>query len=323
MKKSVTQRRRRLVLWDIDSTLVDSRGIGLRSILRTVEEFFVPLAAPPLPLPNPHPTSSTKIRAEEGEVVFRNQCVIRTNEGQTNTIITTQVGNRTVISQNGVVFAGRTDPLILRDLLKANNVLLDEEIIQRVQEEFFQRYAEDMQKEVQTILAGSLHDIEATKPRSLPGVQDLLQRLHSEESIVQGIVTGNIRATALIKLQAADIDPTLYFKVGGYGDDVEDGDRNKLPVLALERARHSFGNDFCQDPHDVIVIGDTPKDVECAKVNGFTAVAVATGRYSSADLRNCEPPPDYVLEDLSNVEEVLRILLPPGDSISEGFNNNK
>eukprot|EP01087_Luapelamoeba_hula_P013054 TRINITY_DN3707_c0_g1_i1.p1 TRINITY_DN3707_c0_g1~~TRINITY_DN3707_c0_g1_i1.p1 ORF type:complete len:205 (+),score=34.97 TRINITY_DN3707_c0_g1_i1:356-970(+) len=141
------------------------------------------------------------------------------------------------------------------------------------------------------------------RPYVLPGVIELLDHLSKQKNVVQGLVTGNLQATAMIKLKSAGIDTTL-FSVGAYGSDPHQN-RNCLPPLARNRALEQYSGLELQES-DVIVIGDTPKDIECAKANNFVSVAVATGRFDVDQLR--EHNPDYVFKDLSDIAAVYELL---------------
>ena len=114
-------------------------------------------------------------------------------------------------------------------------------------------------------------------------------------------MTGNIEEGARIKLTPPGL--WSYFSVGAYGSD--DVDRRRLPSLAARRAHALVGYQF--RPDEVLVIGDTPLDIDCARAFGAVAVAVATGQHSRADLLTHGP--DLLFDDLSDVEGVLDALL--------------
>lgn len=114
--------------------------------------------------------------------------------------------------------------------------------------------------------------------RVLPGVQELLPRL-SDEGVMLGLTTGNLEAAAHIKLGRGGLD--RYFCVGGYGSDSKD--RGELTRRAIERAGAIHGHDLA--PEEVLVVGDTPRDVEAAHAAGAVSVAVATGSYTVEQLR--------------------------------------
>ncbi len=138
-----------------------------------------------------------------------------------------------------------------------------------------------------------------------PGVPALLDAMSTRPDILLGLVTGNLENTAPIKLQAAGIDPTL-FRVGGYGSD--HSDRNQLPLIAARRAEALTGRPF--EGRDIVVVGDTPADIACARAVGGRAVAVATGTPSAAILQAAQP--DVLLSDLSDLERALAAILPNG-----------
>jgi phosphoglycolate phosphatase-like HAD superfamily hydrolase len=102
-----------------------------------------------------------------------------------------------------------------------------------------------------------------------------------EEGNSLGLLTGNIERGAMIKVSHYGIAD--YFQFGAYGDD--HWNRNKLGPIALERAEESTGMKFSQD--EILVIGDTPKDVACAHAFGVKCVAVATGDFSEEELAAC------------------------------------
>lgn len=138
-----------------------------------------------------------------------------------------------------------------------------------------------------------------------PGAQVLLQRLGDalyDHRKLLGLVTGNVAATAAIKLAAAGIDPA-QFRVGAYGSDA--ADRNVLPGLAVARALALVHHRF--EGQDVVIIGDTPADVACGKVIDARTVGVATGPYSAAELTAAGA--NVVFPDLLDTPAVLAALI--------------
>src|SRR5206468_9197330 len=105
-------------------------------------------------------------------------------------------------------------------------------------------------------------------------VMDLLAALSTRRDVTLGLLTGNLVEGARAKLEAVGIDPEM-FVVGAYGSDHEL--RPELPAIAQRRARDVLGIDVAGD--DVVVIGDTPADVECGRDIGARAIGVATGHY--------------------------------------------
>ena len=116
-----------------------------------------------------------------------------------------------------------------------------------------------------------------------------------------GLLTGNIEAGARIKLEPTGLRP--YFRLGAYGSDHLD--RRQLPSLAARRAQALTGRSFL--PEKVVVIGDTPHDIECARHFGAVAVAVATGQYAREALEAEQP--DLLFDNFSDVEDALTKLL--------------
>jgi phosphoglycolate phosphatase-like HAD superfamily hydrolase len=101
-----------------------------------------------------------------------------------------------------------------------------------------------------------------------------------------------------VKLRAAGYDPA-WFPVGAYGHEAME--RNHLPPLALARAVEHYRQPI--QPEQVMIIGDTPADVACARALGAKAVAVGTGFCERADLVACNP--DYLIDDLSTFLDIL------------------
>lgn len=188
---------------------------------------------------------------------------------------------------HGIGLAGRTDELILQDALNKHALQWNAAQVAQFKTRYYVHLAEDMQK---------------PRPlrRVMPGFPELLEHLHGHDHIHIGLLTGNWAQSAEIKL--AHFDLWKYFDFGAYADD--ESDRNKLVPHALRRAQEQFGVIAARDR--VYVIGDTPRDIECARPHGAMAVAVATGEYSFEQLRAHQP--DFLFEDFSNVEAVLEVL---------------
>jgi phosphoglycolate phosphatase len=185
--------------------------------------------------------------------------------------------------RNGVAFVGRTDRAIVTDLLVANGVPPAE--VESGLEALFRSLPYYMRAETTR-----------TPSVPCPGVLSLLAALRSQQKVVLGLLTGNMQMTASIKIASAGLDPTV-FRIGAFGD--ETTDRNALPPLALHRAAQILGRRICS----AIVVGDTPADIECARLNGLQAVAVATGPYTPAELVRYRP--DHVFPDLTDLPAVL------------------
>lgn len=119
--------------------------------------------------------------------------------------------------------------------------------------------------------------------RVLPGVEALLERLADTPEIHLGLLTGNIAGGAAAKMRHFCLN--RFFPFGAYGCD--HADRNLLGPVALARAIAHAGREF--PPEEIVVVGDTPKDIACAKAFGASCVAVATGKFSTEELRAFHP----------------------------------
>jgi phosphoglycolate phosphatase-like HAD superfamily hydrolase len=130
------------------------------------------------------------------------------------------------------------------------------------------------------------------------GAPALVRQLHERQDAHLALVTGNVRSSAPIKLRAAGYDPS-WFPVGAYGSEAME--RDWLPPMALMRAVDYYGHSFTVD--HVVVVGDTPADVQCARALGAVAVAVRTGFCAPGELESSRP--DFLLTDLTDFHEVL------------------
>ncbi|MFN8020180.1 MAG: HAD family hydrolase [Acidimicrobiales bacterium] len=184
-------------------------------------------------------------------------------------------------------FGGKTDPLIARDLLAA--VGIDDET-----------YVPRLLAEVERTYDEFADELRASVVR-LPGVVELLEHF-TRTGAVQSVVTGNIRFVARRKLEAGGLDHHLLLDHGGYGSDHHD--RTELVSLALGRLAAHTGGPVDRDR--VWVIGDTPRDLACARGAGVRCLLVATGTYGLDAL--CELGADHALADLSDVERVRGLL---------------
>lgn len=175
--------------------------------------------------------------------------------------------------------AGSTDGGIVRGLFEHFQKPFDAEL----ERQFYQIYLPQLAKNLkESSFAGRL----------LPGVPDLLKTLEAEGHQL-GLMTGNIAKGAELKCQHYGIAD--YFSFGSYGDD--HWDRNRLGPIALARAEAATGMRFSAE--EILVIGDTPKDVACAHAFGARCWAVATGAFDERALADCGA--DRVLRDLVNL----------------------
>ena len=136
-----------------------------------------------------------------------------------------------------------------------------------------------------------------------PGVVDLLEALALNPAVQLGLETGNFREAAFIKLRRYGLD--VFFEDGGFGGDCTE--RRQVVAAAIASCQRVSGRTY--SPEDVILVGDSPSDLEAGNANGVRTLAVATGFYSVDDLAKLNP--SYVLPDLSDTERVLALLLGP------------
>jgi phosphoglycolate phosphatase-like HAD superfamily hydrolase len=145
-------------------------------------------------------------------------------------------------------------------------------------------------------------ELESAGTQLYPGVPELLDALEARGDIILGLLTGNLREGANAKLRAAGIDPER-FQVGAFGSDHED--RPELPAVAQRRARETLG--VALPGSQIVVIGDTPADIECGRSLGVRAIGVATGSYTVDELRRHAP--HAVFETLADTEQVVRAIV--------------
>ena len=226
----------KLVLFDIDGTLITSRGAGRRAMRTALERVF-------------------------GAAGGIDQYDLR----------------------------GRTDTRIVHDVMGPLGWAPDR--VKERLDDFFEAYLGGLTSEI----GDGRHVV------TLPGVSAVVARLAQSPDALLGLVTGNIEEGARIKLLPTGLWP--HFRVGAYGSDHVD--RRRLPSLAARRAQALVGYPFAAT--DVVVIGDTPHDIDCARAFGAVAVAVTTGQYTRAEL--LADRPDHLFDDLADVDKVLAAVL--------------
>jgi phosphoglycolate phosphatase-like HAD superfamily hydrolase len=112
-----------------------------------------------------------------------------------------------------------------------------------------------------------------------PGVTDVLEALAERDGTHLALLTGNLEPIARLKLRRAGLGRFFEPGQGGFGSDHED--RTELPAIARRRA----GN---YPRAKTVVIGDTPRDIACARADGVRCVAVATGPFGPDDLAKAD-----------------------------------
>ncbi|HEX6053313.1 MAG TPA: haloacid dehalogenase-like hydrolase [Gemmatimonadaceae bacterium] len=187
-------------------------------------------------------------------------------------------------------YDGKTDMQIVRDLMRMEGH--DDSIIDARMETLLNEYATGLHEEL---------GADATRVHRYDGVLELLDALEARSDRRIGLLTGNIEIGARAKLRAAGIDPDR-FSVCAFGSDHEA--RGELPAIAQRRARERLG--LTVDGDAIVIIGDTPADIDCTRGIGARAIAVATGRYSVAELAVHRPV--AVFPDLSDTGAVMRAI---------------
>lgn len=188
----------------------------------------------------------------------------------------------------GENFSGRTDWYLVSRALKNAGLPDTPEEHERFRRTYFPILAEEIQH------PGTGHK------GLMPGARELLEALDEHDHLHLALLTGNYREAAEIKLQHFELGD--FFEWGAFSDD--SADRNALVPIARSRAEIY---DIPGEALDrVIVIGDTPHDIECARVAGAKSIAVATGGFTLEQLRAAGA--DEVLQDLSDTKAVLALL---------------
>jgi phosphoglycolate phosphatase len=237
---------RKLVLFDIDGTLVLTGGAGIRAMNRACEEL---------------------------------------------------VGHVQALAN--IPVAGRTDRIILTDVVRQAGHDLDDGLLEQLRDRYLVHLREEIER------PGRTQNFESFGARGgikavMPGIRELLDTLAQRADVFLGLLTGNFEAGARIKLEHFGL--WRYFRCGAFGDD--SADRNDLVPFAVQRARQCGVPDLA--PQHILVVGDTPHDIACARAVGAVPVAVATGGFTADQLR--EHGADIVFQDLSRTEEFLRLL---------------
>ena len=176
-------------------------------------------------------------------------------------------------------FAGRTDVAILREFFLHNAIEPSPENL----EQFFEAYVFMLDHMLEQ-LPGGAH----------PGVWNWLQELRAlPQQPVIGLLTGNIRLGAEIKLRRFDLWD--QFATGAFADDA--ADRNEIALIAKRRGEALLEEELAGD--EVLVIGDTPLDIACARAIGARVLAVGTGMYRPRDLLPLNP--DWAVDNLDKI----------------------
>lgn len=178
-----------------------------------------------------------------------------------------------------IKFAGRTDVSLVREFFKIHGVPETPDNFRQ----FFDNYVFWLEQ----ILGASLG-------RECAGVRQFIADLcNLPQPPTIGLLTGNIQLGAEIKLRHFGLWD--FFVIGGFADDHEE--RNHIAVSALQRGRRVL--DPHLQPHEIVVIGDTPHDVRCGKFIGARTLAVATGGATFDELHPHQA--DWTVHDLTQI----------------------
>lgn len=187
---------------------------------------------------------------------------------------------------DGIPTAGRTDRGITRDLFQFYDI--------EVTDENWERFRDTYTGHLETSLRELDGDV-------LPGIRPLLDELQQRENVTLGLLTGNFRDGAWIKLRHFELDH--HFEFGGFGDDHAERDDIAREVYRSLEKEH--GSDI--EPDRIWVIGDTPHDVQCGRAIGARVVAVGTGVFAMEELAASQP--DHLFEDFSDYQRLLDMII--------------
>lgn len=185
----------------------------------------------------------------------------------------------------GIKLGGMTDRLILRHGLEVAGHAFEEAVIETLLERYLTHLDTELPK--------------ASGYRVLDGVREALEFVEALEGVAIGLGTGNIERGARAKLRRGALDDRFTF--GGFGCDAED--RVALLRAGAERGAAQLGLPF--EEVRVVVVGDTPRDIAAAEGLGAEIVAVATGGFDAATLREAGAPEVYARLDLRPALDAL------------------
>jgi phosphoglycolate phosphatase-like HAD superfamily hydrolase len=190
--------------------------------------------------------------------------------------------------------AGRTDSEVFFDALSVNAPELSNAETSQV---LLANYSEALAKAFD-----ARSDLLTQKGRLLPGAREALTAVGGLPGMVQTVLTGTIKPNAIIKLRAFGLDRLVDLEIGGYGSAAYP--RGTLLAVTRSRAAESRGVTIGESA--TAYIGDSPRDVEAARIGGAWSVAVASGRATHAELTAAGA--DAVLADLADATAVVRAI---------------
>jgi phosphoglycolate phosphatase-like HAD superfamily hydrolase len=161
---------------------------------------------------------------------------------------------------------------------------------------------EPFSAELAADLAARSDDL-ASQGQLLPGAAEALAAVARLDGAVQTVLTGNSRPTAMLKLRAFGLDGFVDFDIGGYGSEAYP--KGTLLRVARQRAADKYGVTFAEDAS--VYIADSPRDVDAARIGGVRSLAVASGRASTAELRDAGA--DAALPDLTDTAALIAVII--------------
>jgi phosphoglycolate phosphatase len=189
---------------------------------------------------------------------------------------------------DGIVVSGHLDPLIFAEAAALNGL----DGIPAHHESFRRRYLEVLVVELAR---------NPERVRMMPGIRESLSELRDGGAATLGLLTGNYAEAIPLKLSAIGLDPE-WFEITAFGE--EAATRRDLAALALAKYEQRLGAPV--DPRRVVIVGDTPRDVDCAHAHGCFAFAVATGGYDARALADAGA--DLVVSDLADPTPLLDLV---------------
>jgi len=191
--------------------------------------------------------------------------------------------------------AGRTEPEVFFDALALNGVSLRDAAES-------ERLLALFGAELATSLAAR-RDLLTTQGQLLPGAAESLAAVAGLTDVVQSVLTGSSRPNATLKVRAFGLDRYLDLAVGGFAGS-DPYPKGALLRVARQRAEEKYGVRLAEAA--TAYIADSPRDVEAARIGGARSVAVASGRASTAELRDAGA--DAVLPDLTDPALVMALV---------------
>ncbi|QSR87188.1 HAD hydrolase-like protein [Candidatus Methylacidiphilum infernorum] len=233
MELSLSMKKTKYIfLWDIDGTLIQSGGAGVKAIFRTIKELY-------------------KLELTPDEIDYR----------------------------------GRTDLMIAKQILSRCAVPFTSKNLSLYRNYYFRVLREEM--------------LQSPNGNLCPGILDIVKTLDQIPTVKMGLLTGNFKKAAQIKLSHFGL--WTYFSFGIFGDLHES--RDYLAQTASELVKGMMGPGI--EPKNIWVIGDTPHDVLCAKSAGFSSVAVSTGGFSQEQLGKVYP--DHLFASFSRPSDFFSL----------------